>query len=183
MATGAEGLKNSSNRQGDILNRGGSASTNLENASKETVPGGGGAGTGSGNPTKDADGKSPSHKKPDDNKSLGESLEYLRQKTEMQKALELKWKRKEWEEFGRGKMIEESVIKLALDNFLGKGIFEPIGKAIGKTAAKEANREGESKIFVFPAWDNLVVDLADVEGSVRRVGAEAKAAFRVQYTL
>ncbi|HBL17293.1 MAG: hypothetical protein A2X36_14070 [Elusimicrobia bacterium GWA2_69_24] len=133
MSTGAEGLKGAGSRQADILNRGGSAAGNLENASKETVPGGGGAGTGSGNPTKDADGKSPSHKKPDDNKSLGESLEYLRQKTEMQKALELKWKRKEWEEFGRGKMIEESVIKLALDNFLGKGIFEPIGKAIGKT--------------------------------------------------
>jgi len=121
---GPEALKNAGNAAASHFNQGGSAAGALDQAAREAIPKGGGFG----GPGGGEDGKSPGSGSAKTDKTLGESLEFLRQKMEMEKALELKWKKKNWYEFERQKMIEESVIKSAIDNLLGKGIFEPIGK-------------------------------------------------------
>lgn len=124
---GAESLKGAGSRQGDLMNKGGSASGALDQAAKEAIPGGyGGAGAG-GPSAGDAD-KGPGGSNTKDSKSLGESLEFLRKKMEMEKELDLKWKKKAWKEFERGKMVEETLIKSFIENLVGKGLFEPLGK-------------------------------------------------------
>jgi hypothetical protein len=127
---GPESLKAAGQRHGDIFNKGGAANA-LDTAAKSGVPGGG-SGYGSGGPGQDGARKGPGGNSHKDNRSLGESLAFIRAKKEMEKAIDLKWKKKEWREFGRKKMIEEAVYKSAIENLLGKGIFEPMGKAIGQ---------------------------------------------------
>jgi hypothetical protein len=126
---GNEGMKAAAGRQGDILNKGGGAAGALDQAAREAIPGG--HNDVGGRPGGGDEFKSPSHADPKGNKSLGESLAFLKAKMEMEKQMELKWKKKMWNEFERGKMIEETIIKSALENILGKGIFEPMGKAMG----------------------------------------------------
>jgi len=161
---GAEGMKAGAGRQGDIMNKGGSSADNLQTSANEAIPMGGGRGPGGGAPSEDKAGKGPGKGNPGDNKSLGESLEFMRRKMEMENAMKLKWKKKEWEEFGRQKMIEESVIKMAIDNILGKGIFEPIGKALGK-AAGSVTEGGGGDTHLQCQKPPITVPLAEVGGS------------------
>ena len=127
---GAESLKGAGSRQGDLMNKGGSAAGALDQAAREAIPGGYG-GAGAGGPSGGEADKGPGGSNAKDSKSLGESLEFLRRKMEMEKEMDLKWKKKAWKEFERGKMIEETLIKSAIENLLGKGLFEPMGGAIG----------------------------------------------------
>ncbi|MBI5244641.1 MAG: hypothetical protein HY922_13315 [Elusimicrobia bacterium] len=126
---GPESMKAGAAKQGDIMNKGGSASGALDQAAREAIPGGkpwgSGGATGAGDET-----KTPGYAKGGGEKNIGESLAYLKAKMEMEKALDLKWKKKAWYEFERQKMIEETVIKSAIENILGKGLFEPMGKAM-----------------------------------------------------
>ncbi|MFH2202140.1 MAG: hypothetical protein ABIJ96_03410 [Elusimicrobiota bacterium] len=123
-----ESLRNSAGRQGDMFNQGGAA-TALDNASKTQIPGGG-QGGGGGGPSNGAGGKSPGGSNVKESKSLGESLEFMRLKMEQEKALALKWKIKEWNTFGRQKMMEEKVIGMAMDGFK-EAFVTPLGKAMG----------------------------------------------------
>ena len=145
---GSEAMKAGGARQGDMMNRGGAGAA-LDNAAKEAIPGGkgfGGGGPGAGDET-----KAPGYAKPDHNKNLGESLAYLKQKMEMEKALDLKWKKKAWYEFERQKMIEESIIKSAIENLLGKGLFEPMGKAMADLFGNLTGSAGPAGYMCFKA--------------------------------
>ncbi|TPW19682.1 MAG: hypothetical protein FD126_2444, partial [Elusimicrobia bacterium] len=80
--------------------------------------------------------KNPGGNSQKDNKSLGESLAFLRQKMEMEKSLDLKWEKKKWNQFGRQKMLEESAIKLGFDmfgKFAEKAVIGPLGDFIGQS--------------------------------------------------
>jgi hypothetical protein len=79
-----ENLKRAAGQAGNDLNRGGSAVGNLENAANRDLSGGqgqGGVSEGGGGSDKSTAGSSSK-----DSKSPGESLEFLRQKMEMEKA-------------------------------------------------------------------------------------------------
>lgn len=85
------------------------------------VMGGGIAGGGKGAGQSGGDGdpsKSPSGSSTKDNKALGESLEFLRRKMEMEKALDLKWAKKKYDELERKKLIEQTLIQTAQQAFL-----------------------------------------------------------------
>jgi hypothetical protein len=149
-------------RQGDMMNKGGGAGAALENAAKEAIPGGkgfGGNGPGSGD-----ENKSPGYAKPDGNKTLGESLAYLKMKKEMEKALDLKWKKKAWYEFERQKMIEESIIKSAIENLLGKGLFEPMGKAMGDLFGNLTGGGSNTLACVSPEGNPFTYDKGKIDG-------------------
>jgi len=62
-----------------------------------------------------------------DSKSLGESLEFLRAKSELEKAIELKWKKIGWSQFERGKLMQEEFIKEFMKTVVSKGLFDPVG--------------------------------------------------------
>lgn len=119
---GYDALKAAAEGQGGMLNRGGSASGNLESAAREAMPTG--RGESLGGPGGGASGKDPGASQKDPAKSLGESLAFLKAKMEMEKALELKWKRKEWEQFERGKMIQTELVKAGMEGFK-KAFVEP----------------------------------------------------------
>ncbi|MFA6091641.1 MAG: hypothetical protein WCU88_04060 [Elusimicrobiota bacterium] len=166
MASGnsPESLRSAGAHQGDILNKGGSAGSALEQAARESMPGG--AGDSGGRPGSGEDNKGPGQGGGKDNKSMGESLAFLRQKMEMEKEIELKWKRKMWKEFERGKMMEESIIKSAIENLLGKGLFEPMGKSMGDLFGSLTNGgpTGKSCICVDKAkcsGGKMVMSMAD----------------------
>lgn len=122
---GPESLKAAGARQSDIFNKGRGAAA-LDTAARSQIPSGGGYGQGGG-PGTDSRRKSPGGNTSKDNRSLGESLAFIRAKLEMNKAIALKWKKKEWNEFGKKKMIEEALYKIAIDKLLGEGLFGPIG--------------------------------------------------------
>jgi hypothetical protein len=127
-----ESLRNAGARAGNLFNSGGAASA-LDAAAAQGIPSGGG-GFGGGGPSDSKAGKGPGGNNSKGQRSVGESLAFLRAKKEQDKAIDLKWKMKEWETFGKKKMIEEAVIKSAVENLLGKGIFEPLGAAIADIA-------------------------------------------------
>lgn len=78
---------------------------------------GGGRGSGfsggDGDPTKNPGGSSTK-----DAKTLGESLAFLRQKMEMEKAIDLKWAKKRYDELERKKMIEQTLVQTAQQAFM-----------------------------------------------------------------
>jgi hypothetical protein len=127
MSGGApESLKAAGARQADIFNKGGSAGGSLDQAAREAIPGGQGSSeSGYGRTPED---KSTSNNAKEGEKSLGESLALMRAKMEMQKAIDLKWKKKEWNEFGRRQMIEKMMIESGFKMF-EKAIIDPVGKA------------------------------------------------------
>jgi hypothetical protein len=125
-----EDLRAAGARQSDIFNKGGGASAALDAASREAIPTGGASSGGGGRPGEGGESKNPGGNSHKDNKSLGESLAFLRQKMEMEKSLDLKWERKKWNEFGRQKMLEESAIKLGFDMF-GKIAEKTVVAGIG----------------------------------------------------
>lgn len=136
-STGAgEDLKNAGSRQADIFNRGGGAANALDSASREGIPTGG-AGFGNGRPGNGDETKNPGGNNAKSEKQLGESLAFLRQKMEQDKQIDLKWKKKEWKEFGRQKMMEESAIKMGFDmfgKFAEKAVLDPLADAISQMA-------------------------------------------------
>jgi len=136
--SGLEALKAGGNRQGDVLNRGG-ATNSLDTAANTQISGGNGQGGASG-PSEGRDGKDPGGSSSKDNKSTSlpttENLALLRAKLEMEKSIDLKYKKKAWKEFEREKMLEELLMKSAVENLVGKGLFEPIGKASANLLGK-----------------------------------------------
>ncbi|PJA12280.1 MAG: hypothetical protein CO113_17115 [Elusimicrobia bacterium CG_4_9_14_3_um_filter_62_55] len=134
--SGLEALKGAAGRQADIFSKAGSASDGLQTAANVALPFPGGGGSGWGGPGGDGDpGKNPGGNQIKENKQLGESLEFLRRKMEQEKMIGLKWKKKEWNQFGRQKAIEEGAIKLAFDSF-GKIVVDPIA-GVFKTLAEQ----------------------------------------------
>ncbi|TBR23897.1 hypothetical protein EPO15_05110 [bacterium] len=132
-----EDLRAAGARQSDIFNKGGGAAAALDSASREAIPAGG-AGSSGGRPGEGGETKNPGGNSQKDNKSLGESLAFIRQKMEMEKALDLKWERKKWNEFGRQKMMEESALKLGFDmfgKFAEKAFINPLADAVGQAVA------------------------------------------------
>ncbi|MCX5788058.1 MAG: hypothetical protein NTX64_06045 [Elusimicrobia bacterium] len=125
----ADALMKAGQNAADKFNRAGGAANNLESAAKEVIPNGGAVNTGGGTSGGDAN-KAPGGNNSKDNKALGESLAYLKAKMEMEKALDLKWSKKKWQEFEFPKMIYEEITKSAISNILGKGLFEPLGKSL-----------------------------------------------------
>ena len=80
---------------------------------------GGGNGTGFGAPNGEGSPtKSPGGNNFKDNKTLGENLEFLRRKMNMEKAIDLKWAKKRYNELERKKMIEQTAIQTAQQAFL-----------------------------------------------------------------
>ncbi|MBI5596634.1 MAG: hypothetical protein HY928_11140, partial [Elusimicrobia bacterium] len=97
-----------------------------------------GAGNFGGRPGQGDETKNPGGSNSKDAKQLGESLAFLRQKMEMEKQMDLKWKKKEWSEFGRRKMLEESAIKMGFDmfgKFAEKAVLDPFANMIGNAVA------------------------------------------------
>lgn len=129
-----EALRAAGSRQADIFNRGGGAAGALDAASREAIPTGG-AGNFGGRPGQGDETKNPGGNNSKDAKQLGESLAFLRQKMEMDKSIDLKWKKKEWNEFGRQKSMEEAAIKMGFDmfgKFTEKAFIDPITGLIGQ---------------------------------------------------
>lgn len=135
---GAEALRKAAENQGNLFNRPGSASGNLDAAAREAIPTGSGAG--GGGPGSGGENKGGSGSTSKDNKALGESLAYLRMKMEMEKEMDLKWSKKKWKEFEFPKMIYEELTKSAIQNIAGKGMFEPLGKAMAGAWAAAAGK-------------------------------------------
>jgi hypothetical protein len=79
---------------------------------------GNGFGPGSGGPGSQKSGKGPGASSTKDSRSLGESLAFLRAKKEMDKAIDLKWKKKEYNELGRKKMLEKTAVQTAQQAFM-----------------------------------------------------------------
>lgn len=137
-----ESLKRASQDAGDLFNAPGPASSALDRAAGKGIPGGGdslGGGT-SGPAGEGAEGKFGGATTKEA-KSLGETLDFLRRKMEMEKQLELKykplekaldleWKLKEWDKMYPRRMKEEMYKSL----FLG-----PAGEAM-KTLTGEATK-------------------------------------------
>lgn len=137
-----ESLKRASQDAGDLFNAPGAASSALDRAAGKGIPGGGdslGGGT-SGPAGEGAEGKFGGATTKEA-KSLGETLDFLRRKMEMEKQLELKykplekaldleWKLKEWDKMYPRRMREEMYKSL----FLG-----PAGEAM-KTLTGEATK-------------------------------------------
>ncbi len=136
----AEGLKGAAMNQADIFNRGGGAANALDAASREAIPNGG-AGSSGGRPGTGDETKGPSGSSNKDNRQLGESLDFLRRKMEMEKSIDLKWKKAEWNQFGRQKMMEESAIKMGFDMFgklAEKAVINPLGDFIAQSLTPSA---------------------------------------------
>ena len=139
-----EDLKAAGMRQADVFNKGGGAAGALDAASREAIPSGG-AGNFGGRPNQGDETKSPGGSNHKDSKQLGESLAFLRQRMEMEKSMDLKWKKKEWSEFGRQKMLEESAIKMGFDmfgKFAEKAVLEPFANMIGNAVAGGGDKIG-----------------------------------------
>ncbi len=130
--SGIEGLRGAGSRQADQFGNAG-ASNGLQTAANVGLPfpGGGGRGGFAGPGGPGGGGKNPGGNQIKENKQLGESLAFLRKKMEQEKAIALKWKKKEWKQFGRQKAIEEGAIKLMFDAF-GKIIVDPISEGMKK---------------------------------------------------
>ncbi len=128
-STGAEALKRAAANAGDMFNRSGSAARNLDAAANQAIPGGG-AGSGGAGPGAGGQDKAPGQSNQKDNKSVGESLAFLRAKMEMEKEMDLKWARKKWEEFEFRKMITEGAANAFITNLLGTGILTPMGQLL-----------------------------------------------------
>lgn len=144
---GPEALKAAGARQADIFNRRGSAAEALNAAAKEAIPGGGGGG-GGGGPEEGKSGKGPGTNSTADNKGIsGESLEFLRKKLEMQKALDLKWKKIEWDTFGKQKMIEEKTIEFGFE-FLKKAFMEPVAEQFADFINPKGGAGGKASVCI-----------------------------------
>lgn len=140
-----EALRAAGSKQSDIFNKGGGAAAALDAASREAIPTGGASGGSGGRPGEGGETKNPGGNSHKDNKSLGESLAFLRQKMEMEKSLDLKWERKKWNEFGRQKMLEEKGIGLAFDmfgKFAEKAFINPLADAVGQAVAGGGDQIG-----------------------------------------
>ncbi|MBI3505155.1 MAG: hypothetical protein HY059_09955 [Proteobacteria bacterium] len=120
-----EALRAAAASQAGNFNRGGAAG-GLDQASREIIPGG--RGGNEGGPGSGDQNKAGGNNSTKDNKALGESLAYLKAKMEMEKGIDLKWKKKEWDEFGKRKMIEETIIKTFMEQIVGKAIFGTMGE-------------------------------------------------------
>jgi len=143
--SGLEGLRGAAGRQADMFSQAGNAGDGLQTAANVALPfpGGGGRGGFGGPGGNDSGGKNPGGNQIKENKQLGESLEFLRRKMEQDKRIGLKWKKKEWNQFGRQKALEEGAIKLAFDAF-GKIIVEPIAEMGKKLAGQLVEPSGAS---------------------------------------
>ncbi|MBI3550149.1 MAG: hypothetical protein HY078_14015 [Elusimicrobia bacterium] len=112
-----DSLRASASLQASLLNRNGTGAgggsyemvrDSLNSGGGMAAAGGGGYGASS--PIAASDKKDGAN--PKDNKTeQKESLIYLRTKMEMEKSIDLKWKKKEWDEFGRDKMHDEENTK------------------------------------------------------------------------
>jgi hypothetical protein len=123
-AGGFEGLKNGAGNASDLFNQKGAAG-NLEQAAQVAMPGGNSFGGGNGGAG--ASDKGPGGNNSNGSKSVGESLEFLRQKQEMEKALDLKWKMKE-----KRAMFPLELQQEAAKAIVMKGVVEPLAGQMGE---------------------------------------------------
>lgn len=121
---GSEALKAAAGGAGDLFNRGGSAAGNAEQAAQVAMPGGNAFGGGNGG-AGGAD-KGPGGNNSNGSKSVGESLEFLRQKQEMEKALDLKWKMKEKRAMFPLELQQEAAKTIVMD-----GVVKPLAGMFG----------------------------------------------------
>ncbi|MEK7384171.1 MAG: hypothetical protein AAB262_12910 [Elusimicrobiota bacterium] len=94
---GIDALKSAAGRQGDNLNRGSGAASDLNAAANTAIPSGGsgyGGGPGAGKDDKGMGGNQDKG-----NKTVGESLAFLNMKARMEKDLELEYKKREINDF------------------------------------------------------------------------------------
>jgi hypothetical protein len=121
-ASGLEALKAAAGSAGDQMNRG-PAQTALDNTAAQAIPAGGSNFNGSGQGGAGANDKAESGNGGKDNKSTGESLEFLKQKALQEKKIEL-WAKEQ--EAGDNKLE-----MLKLRNSMAEAIAGKIGGAVG----------------------------------------------------
>jgi hypothetical protein len=141
----ADALYKAARNAADKFDRPGGASTNLDAAAKEAIPSGSATNAGGGTSAGDAN-RAPGGSNSKDNKAVGESLAYLKAKTDMEKSEDLYWSKKKWREFEFPKMIIEEITKSAIENIITKGLFEPMGKALASAMGfppKDAKGSGD----------------------------------------
>lgn len=119
---GLEGLKAAANNAGDVMNRG-AASTALDNAASQAIPAGGSGFGGGGQGGAGTNDKAEGGNQGKDNKSTGESLEFLKQKAMQEKKIEL-WAKEQ--EAGDNKLE-----LLKIRNSMAEAIAGKIGGAVG----------------------------------------------------
>ncbi len=121
-----DALKKAAGNAADIFNRGGgSAAGNLETAAAQQMPGGGAFGGAGGGGAGGSD-KGPGGNNNGGSKSVGESLDFLRQKSEQEKAIDLKWKMKE-----KRAMFPLELGQEAAKTAVMKGVVEPLSGMFG----------------------------------------------------
>ena len=118
---GSRSLASASGGGGFDGRRGGGISGGAGGSAGDVMGGGvngGGTGTHGGRPNEGGETKNPGGSSTKDNKALGENLEFLRRRMEMEKALDLKWSKKKYDELERKKMIEQTLVQTAQQAFL-----------------------------------------------------------------
>lgn len=119
-----EALKGAAGGAGGLFNQGGGAGNALEAAASQAIPNGNAFGGGNGGPG--GNDKGPGGNNSPGSKSVGESLEFLRQKSEMEKAIDLKWKMKE-----KKAMFPLELGQEAAKTAVMKGVVEPLSGMFG----------------------------------------------------
>jgi hypothetical protein len=118
-----ENLKKAAENAAGAFNRTGAAN-GLANAASQAIPTGDGHGFGGlGQGGIAHNDKGPGGNSMKDTKNPGESLEFMREKMEMQKRLDLEWKKKE--------AGDTTLQMLKWRNKIGDGIADSLGKAMG----------------------------------------------------
>jgi hypothetical protein len=121
----ADRLRSAGGNAADLFNQKGAASS-LEQAAQVAMPGNGNA-FGGGNGGSGKDDKGPGGNNSNGSKSVGESLEFLRQKQEMEKALDLKWKMKEKRAMFPLELQQEAAKAIVMD-----GVVKPLAGGFGE---------------------------------------------------
>jgi hypothetical protein len=131
-----EALKNAAAQAGGDFNRSGPASSNLEAAASRDMGGGSGGGAGEGGSHDD---KATSGSQSKDSKSPGESLEFLRQKSQMEKDIAYADELRKSQPCGVGGLIGMGGPNLECNKLKGemmktmmmKGLVEPVAGVMG----------------------------------------------------
>lgn len=128
-----EALKRNAGLAGADMSRAGPAITNLENAANRGMgTGSDGSDNGGGGPNNGGEVKGPSGSQNKDGKQMGDSLEFLRQKEEMEKAIALKWKKLEKEQMFPIELKQKAIEALVMGPI--KSLAALPGKALDAMA-------------------------------------------------
>lgn len=135
----AERLKQAAGGAGDVFNKAGAGGA-LETAAAQQIPGGGAGFGGAGGGGAGAADKGPGGNNSNGSKSTGESLEFLRQKQEMEKTIDLKWKMKE-----KRAMFPLELQQEAAKTAVMKGVVEPLAGQFGELI--KGSFSGSQEVF------------------------------------